>query len=252
MSSSAPSPHDPNGELTVRESITSACGEGGDTLFDRYRTVRELGRGGMGLVMLAHDTVLDVPVALKLVPEIVLRDSEGIVDLKKEVLRGMELTHPNIVRVFSFEQNAKTAMIVMEHVEGETLGQKKAQRANRCFDCEEILPWVEQLCSALDYAHQEARIAHRDLKPGNLLLTSAGRLKVADFGIASSLSDTMSRVSVRVDTSGTPPYMSPQQAMGERPTHLDDIYSLGATIYELLTGKPPFFRGNILAQVMHE
>lgn len=221
-------------------------------MFGRYRTLRELGRGGMGTVVLAQDTVLDVPVALKLVPEVVIKDSEGIGDLKKEVLRGMELTHPNIVRVFSFEQDDKAAVIVMEHVEGETLAQKKAHRPNRCFDCEEILPWVEQLCAALDYAHNEARIAHRDLKPSNLLITAAGRLKVADFGIASSLSDTLSRVSVRIDSAGTPPYMSPQQAMGERPSHLDDIYSLGATIYELLTGKPPFFRGNILAQVMHE
>ncbi len=204
------------------------------------------------MVMLAQDTILDVPVALKLVPEVVLRDSEGIIDLKKEVLRGMELTHPNIVRVFSFEQDATAAVIVMEHVPGETLAHKKAQRPNRCFDVEEILPWVEQLCSALDYAHTEARIAHRDLKPSNLMLTSAGRLKVADFGIASSLSDTLSRVSVRADSSGTPPYMSPQQVKGERPTHLDDIYSFGATVYELLTGKPPFFRGNVLAQVMHE
>jgi len=238
--------------VTVRESVASARGGEGEILFGRYRILRELGRGGMGLVILAHDTVLDVPVALKLIPELVVRDTDGIGDLKKEVLRGMELTHPNIVRVFSFEQDAKSAVIVMEHVQGETLGEKKAQRPNRCFDCDEILPWVEQLCTALDYAHLEARIAHRDLKPGNLMLTSAGRLKVADFGIASSLSDTLSRVSVRTDSSGTPPYMSPQQAMGERPTHLDDIYSLGATIYELLTGKPPFFRGNILAQVMHE
>ena len=164
----------------------------------------------------------------------------------------MEITHPNIVRVFSFEQDATAAVIVMEHVQGENLAHKKAQRPNRCFDCEEILPWVEQLCSALDYAHTEARIAHRDLKPSNLMLTSAGRLKIADFGIASSLSDTLSRVSVRADTSGTPPYMSPQQVKGDRPTHLDDIYSFGATVYELLTGKPPFFRGNVLAQVMHE
>lgn len=221
-------------------------------LFGRYRTVRELGRGGMGVVLLAHDTVLDLQVALKLIPQTVIRDTEGIVDLKKEVLRGMELTHPGIVRVYSFEQDATTAAIVMEHIQGETLGQKKAARPNRCFDCEEVLPWLEQLCAALDYAHTEARIAHRDLKPGNLMLTPSGRLKVADFGIASSLSDTLSRVSVRADTSGTPPYMSPQQAMGERPTHLDDIYSLGATMFELLAGKPPFFRGNILAQVMHE
>ncbi len=221
-------------------------------LFGRYRSERELGRGGMGVVIRAHDLVLDIPVALKLVPETVVRDTDGIVELKKEVLRGMELTHPNIVRVFSFEQNAKSAVIVMECVEGESLAQKKARRPARCFDCNEILPWLEQLCAALDYAHHEARIAHRDLKPGNLMLTPAGRLKVADFGIASSLSETLGRVSIRMDSAGTPSYMSPQQVMGERPSHLDDIYSLGATFYELLTSKPPFFRGNVLAQVMHE
>jgi hypothetical protein len=252
MPSSSPVPQTTDDGVTVRESLASATATQGDTFFGRYRSVRELGRGGMGLVVLAHDNVLNVPVALKLIPELVVRDTDGILDLKKEVLRGMELTHPNIVRVFSFEQDAERALIVMEHVQGETLAQKKAQQPNRCFECDEILPWVEQLCAALDYAHTEARIAHRDLKPGNLLLTPGGRLKIADFGIASSLSDTMSRVSVRADSSGTPPYMSPQQAMGERPSHLDDIYSLGATIYELLTGKPPFFRGNILAQVMHE
>jgi serine/threonine protein kinase len=221
-------------------------------LFGRYRTLRELGRGGMGVVSLAHDTVLDLQVAMKLIPQTVVRDTEGIIDLKKEVLRGMELTHPGIVRVFSFEQDATTAAIVMEYVQGQSLAQKKAEKPARCFECEEVLPWLEQLCAALDYAHSEARIAHRDLKPGNLMLTAAGKLKVADFGIASSLSDTLSRVSVRADNSGTPPYMSPQQAMGHRPAHLDDIYSLGATVYELITGKPPFFRGNILAQLMQE
>jgi Protein kinase domain len=221
-------------------------------LFERYRKIRELGRGGMGVVLLAHDTLLDFQVALKLIPETVVRDTEGIVDLKKEVLRGIALTHPGIVRVFSFEQDATTAAIVMEYIEGQSLAQKKSQSAGRCFDVEEILPWLEQLCAALDYAHGDARIAHRDLKPANLMLTSSGKLKVADFGIASSLSETVSRVSVRSDGSGTPPYMSPQQARGERPSHLDDIYSLGATIYELLTSRPPFFRGNVLAQVIHE
>jgi serine/threonine protein kinase len=131
----------------------------------------------MGVVLLAHDTVLDVPVALKVIPDTVVRDTEGIIDLKKEVLRGMELTHPNVVRVFSFEQSSTTAAIVMEHVQGETLGQAKLQRPNRCFDCADVQPWLEQLCAALDYAHQDAKIAHRDLKPGNLMLTPSGALE---------------------------------------------------------------------------
>src|SRR5690349_9449136 len=95
-------------------------------LFDRYRIVRELGRGGMGVVLLAHDQVLDIQVALKLVPDTVVRDSEGIIDLKKEVLRGMELTHPGIVRVFSLERDATTAAIVMEYIDGCSLAQRKS------------------------------------------------------------------------------------------------------------------------------
>jgi serine/threonine protein kinase len=150
---------------TVTQSIAPTVPVKEPLLFGRYRTVRELGRGGMGVVVLAHDVILDVPIALKLIPETVVCDTEGIVDLKKEVLRGMELTHPNIVRVFSFEQDAKTAGIVMERVEGETLAQKKLQRHQRYFECDEIFPWLQQLCAALDYAHTEARIAHRDLKP---------------------------------------------------------------------------------------
>ncbi len=220
--------------------------------FGRYRPERELGRGGMGVVWLVQDTVLDIPVALKLVPEIIVHDTEGIVNLKKEVLRGMALAHPGIVRVHGFEQQDKIAGIVMEHVDGESLAEKKVRQPDFCFDVEEVRPWLEQLCAALDYAHHEARIAHRDLKPGNLLLTSAGRIKIVDFGLASSLSETRSRISVRLGVSGTPPYMSPQQLMGQQPTHLDDLYSLGATLYELLTGTPPFFRGDIVAQVLHE
>ncbi len=222
----------------------------GNLLFNRYRYIRELGRGGMGVVLLAQDNVLDIPVAMKVPPEQIMHDTEGLRDLKKEVLRGMALTHSGIVRIYSFEHSADLGAIVMEYVDGPTMTDLKIKEPEGCFDCEQIRQWLEQLCALLDYAHQEARIAHRDLKPRNILVTAAGTVKVTDFGISSSLSDSVSRISVRADRTGTPPYMSPQQAMGERPTHLDDIYSLGATLYDLLTGRPPFFRGNIVAQVL--
>jgi serine/threonine protein kinase len=220
-------------------------------LFSRYAVLRELGRGGMGLVLLAHDRVLGLPVALKMVPEHVVNDVEAIADLKREVLRGIALTHKNIVRVFSFDQDDSAAAIVMEYVEGATLSQLKAQQPGRHFDVDTIQAWLSQLCPALDYAHSEAQIAHRDLKPRNLMLATSGQLKVADFGLASSLSEAASRTSTK-QNGGTPAYMSPQQAMGEIPSALDDIYALGATLYELTTGKPPFFRGDIIAQLMHE
>src|SRR5262249_15795128 len=108
-----------------------------------------------------------------------------------------------------------------------------------------------QLCEALDYAHNYARVIHRDLKPANLMVNRRGELKISDFGIARSLSDTVGRLTVEQGRSGTLVYMSPQQLEGKRGTHLDDIYSLGATLYDLLTSQPPFYSGNIDRQI-HE
>lgn len=221
----------------------------GELLFGRYQVLRELGRGGMGLVLLAHDRELDIDIAVKLVPDLLVRDAEGLDELKREVLRGMTLTHPGVVRTNGFERDERMAAIVMEYVDGGHFSDLKRQQAGGCFDVEDLLPWLEQLGAVLDYAHFEIRIAHRDLKPRNLMYTLAGRLKVADFGISSTLNDSFTRVSMRLPSSGTPAYMSPQQVMGERPSHLDDVYAMGATIYELLTGKPPFYQGQILAQV---
>src|SRR5207253_5957299 len=108
-----------------------------------------------------------------------------------------------------------------------------------------------QLCRSLEYSHTHTRIIHRDLKPANLMVNKKGDLKVSDFGIARNLGDTVSRVTMEQGRSGTLVYMSPQQLDGERGTHLDDIYSLGATLYDLLTSKPPFYSGNIDRQI-HE
>jgi serine/threonine protein kinase len=213
-------------------------------LFRRYKVLRELGRGGMGVVVLAQDTALDIPVAVKLVPDIVVKDTESVTDLRKEVLRGMALLHTGIVRTHNFEKDEGGAAIIMEYVDGDNLSDLKMRQPGYCFDPEQILPWIEQLCSALDYAHGEARIVHRDLKPRNLILSKSGKLKIADFGIAAIITDSVSRHSMEGNVSGTLSYMSPQQAEGKRPTILDDVHAVGATIYELLTGKPPFFRGS--------
>lgn len=201
-------------------------------LFRRYRVIRELGRGGMGVV--------------KLVPDLVVKDTEAIADLRKEVLRGMALTHPGVVRTHNFERDESGAGIVMEFIESHTLTELKTQQPGGCFDPEQILPWIEQLCAVLDYAHREAHIVHRDLKPRNVMRNRAGKIKVADFGIAAVISDSMSKHSMEGKVSGTLSYMSPQRAQGMMPGVPDDIHAFGATIYELLTGKPPFFRGNPL------
>jgi hypothetical protein len=224
----------------------------GQKLFNRYTLVRLLGRGGMGVVWSAQDEQLEEQVALKFLPETVTNDPEAIADLKHETKRSRELNHHYIVRIHDFVQDELAAGISMEYVDGRTMTELKLKQPARCFNARDLFGLVAQLCEALEYAHSVAKVVHRDLKPSNLMINSKRQLKVADFGIARSIADTASRLSGKLGTSGTPPYMSPQQANGEKASPADDIYALGATLYELLTGKPPFYSGDILDQLKHK
>lgn len=217
----------------------------GQKVFRRYTLVRILGRGGMGVVWLARDEELDRDVALKFLPDLVVHDLAVLDELKRETRRSLQLTHHNIVRIHDFVQDAESACISMEYVDGPTLSALRVEQPSRVFEPAVLLPWVEQICGALEYAHRHAKIVHRDIKPANLMLNGKGELKVADFGIARSLSDSVTMLTMARGTSGTLAYMSPQQLDGERASNLDDIYSLGATLYELLTSKPPFYSGGI-------
>jgi serine/threonine protein kinase/tetratricopeptide (TPR) repeat protein len=222
---------------------------GGQKVFGRYTLVKVLGRGGMGTVWLARDEELERDVALKFLPDLMTQDHAVFDQLKRETRRCLELTHPHIVRIHDFVHDERSGCISMEYVDGETLSNLRAEKEQKVFEADEIATWTSQLCDALDYAHNHAKVVHCDLKPANLMVNQRGDLKVADFGIARSLADSVSRLTMEQDRSGTLIYMSPQQLNGERSTHLDDIYSLGASIYELLTSKPPFYSGNIDRQI---
>lgn len=223
----------------------------GSVYFNRYRLTRVLGRGGMGVVWLADDLKLERSVALKFLPSLIGLDPTAIKELKTETRRGLELSHPNIVRIYDFVDDDDEAAISMEFVDGKTLSELRATTAHGVFTIEQVAKWLPGVCEALDYAHFQRKVVHRDLKPSNIMAMGLDdTAKIADFGIARSISDTMQRLSIsQLGVSGTLPYMSPQQAMGERPTPTDDVYSLGATIYELLSGKPPFYRGDIPSQL---
>ena len=221
----------------------------GQKIFNRYELKKLLGRGGMGVVWLARDEELGRETALKFLPEVVATDRAAIDDLKREVRRAINLAHPHIVKIHDFVSDGRTAGISMEYVDGDTLSSLRIDEPSRVLTVDRLAPWVTQLCAALGYAHAKAKVVHRDLKPANLMIDREGDLKVLDFGIAASLSDSVSRVSKQAGSSGTPLYMSPQQMMGVDPAVTDDIYALGATLYELLTGKPPFHSGSILEQV---
>jgi serine/threonine protein kinase/TolB-like protein len=223
----------------------------GQKLFGRYTLVKILGRGGMGIVWLARDEELEREVALKFLPDLMIHDRAVIDQLKRETKRCLELTHPHIVRIYDFIHDDRSGCISMEYVDGETLASLRCNKLQQVFEPFELSGWTNQICEALDYAHNRARIIHRDLKPANLMVNQRGEVKVSDFGIARSLSDSVSMLTREQGRSGTLVYMSPQQLAGERGSHLDDIYSLGASLYELLTSKPPFYSGNIDRQI-HE
>ncbi len=218
-------------------------------VFGRYTLVKVLGRGGMGIVWLARDEELERDVALKFLPDLMIQDRSLLDQLKRETKRCLELTHPHIVRIHDFVHDERSGCISMEYVDGETLSNLRVEKAQKVFEPDEIAGWIAQLCDALDYAHNHAKVIHRDLKPSNLMVNQRGDLKVADFGIARSLVDSATLLTAEEGRSGTLVYMSPQQLNGERSTHFDDIYSLGASICELLTSKPPFYSGNVDRQI---
>ena len=203
----------------------------------------------MGVVWQAHDRVLEQPVALKFLADQFLHNRHEVERLKQETRRNLQLAHPNIVRIHDFEQDAEHAAIAMEYVDGWSLWTMRVDKPRQIFEANEVGPWMGDLCDALEYAHNRAQIVHRDLKPANCILNSRGQIKVTDFGLSRDLGRKVKADRGHPNIAGTDWYMGPQQWTGEPPAVADDIYSLGTSIYELLTGRPPFYEGDIFQQV---
>lgn len=220
----------------------------GAQLFGRFTLQKVLGHGGMSVVWLAHDDQFERLVALKLLPESACFDPAACEDLKRETHKSIPLTHANIVRIFDFIADQGMAAIAMEYIDGVPLSCARVEKRSECFGVPEVVPWITSLCDALAYAHESVGLTHRGLRPANMMLDSRAHLKITDFGIARSLRDSMSRGNVCVP-SETMHYMSPQQMLGEDPSPSDDIYALGAILYEMLSSKPPFYDGDVETQV---
>jgi serine/threonine protein kinase len=203
------------------------------TTVKRYRRVRQLGHGGMATVEVARDTELDRPVAIKRLAENLAAKEEYKQRFLREARLAARLSHPNIVAVYDAGAENGVPFIVMEYVEGETASDLLRRRGR--LEPAEAVALAVQACSGLETAHQ-AGLIHRDIKPQNLLITTDGTLKIADFGIARSLDGTqLTQVGTVLGTAG---YLAPEQAAGESVTAAADIYALGAVLYELLTGAP--------------
>ncbi|MEO5576283.1 MAG: serine/threonine-protein kinase [Gaiellaceae bacterium] len=201
----------------------------------RYVLERRLGRGGMAEVMLAHDTTLDRPVAVKLLSDALGDDRELRERFLREGRFAARLSHPNVVAVYDTGEEAGRQYIVMECVDGATLAEELQRRG--ALAPAEVVELGRQACAGLEHAHERG-LVHRDVKPQNLLLGSDGTLKVADFGIAraGTGSATLTQSGTLL---GTAAYMAPEVVRGEPATIAADVYSLGAVLYELLTGRPP-------------
>ena len=208
-----------------------------DALADRYVLERELGRGGMAVVYLAHDVRHDRPVALKvLLPE--LAASLGPERFQREIHLAARLQHPHILTVLDSGEAAGRLWFTMPFVEGESL--RDRLRRERQLPVDDALRIAVEAARALDYAHKHG-VIHRDIKPENIMLTADGSTLVADFGIARALDSVDDGLTQTGFSIGTPAYMSPEQAAGDK--GLDprtDLYSLASVLYETLAGEPPF------------
>ena len=197
----------------------------------RYRIERALGHGGMATVYLAHDEELGRPVAVKVLPEHLVLDDDFRARFVREARLAGRLSHPNIVRVYDAGEAEGRPFIVMEYVPGTSLAEVGRLPVGRVVDV------GVQACAGLQHAH-DAGLVHRDVKPANLLVREDGVLKIADFGIARAAEST--RQTQAGTLLGTAAYLSPEQIAGEDATPASDVYALGAVLYELLTGRPPY------------
>jgi beta-lactam-binding protein with PASTA domain/tRNA A-37 threonylcarbamoyl transferase component Bud32 len=207
----------------------------------RYELDGVVGRGGMAEVYRARDLRLDRVVAVKTLREDLARDATFQARFRREAQSAASLNHPSIVAVYDTgEDNSSYSavpFIVMEYVDGRTI--RDLLRDDRRLLPERALEITDGILRALDYSHRNG-IVHRDIKPGNVMLTRHGEIKVMDFGIARAVADTQATMTQTAQVIGTAQYLSPEQARGERVDARSDIYAVGCVLYELLTGRPPF------------
>jgi serine/threonine-protein kinase len=209
----------------------------------RYEILRHLARGGMAEVYLAHDLMLDRPVALKVLFPELSTDRNFVERFRREAQAAANLSHPNIVSIYDWGEEEGTYFIVMEYIEGRTLGQ--IIRGEGPLLADRAAEIGADVAAALAFAHRSG-VVHRDVKPGNVLISPTGQVKVTDFGIARAANSDGDLTQTGA-VMGTATYFSPEQAQGSRVDGRSDVYSLGVVLYEMCVGRPPFSGDNPMA-----
>ena len=215
------------------------------TVFNgRYALQRQLARGGMADVFLAHDELLDRPIAVKVLFPEFASDPAFVERFRREAQAAANLNHPNIVGIYDWGQENGTYFIVMEYIEGRSLAE--ILRSEGPIDPDRAVEITADVAAALSFAHRGG-LVHRDVKPGNVLVTPSGQVKVADFGIATAANAGDANLTKTGLVMGTATYFAPEQAQGKPVDPRSDLYSLGVVLYEMLAGEAPFKGDNPVA-----
>jgi eukaryotic-like serine/threonine-protein kinase len=211
----------------------------------RYRRIRKVGQGGMGVVFQAEDTILHRNVAYKMLPQSLKDHPKVLENFLQEARVAAAINHPNIVTIYDTGRDEEGVFITMEFVEGVSL-KDLLDKANT-LPVTDFLDIAKQICQGLDFAHSR-NVIHRDIKPANIMVSRDKVIKIMDFGLAKILTDSMlDKTSVK----GTPLYMAPEQIRGEKVDHRADIYALGCTFYRMVAGRPPFVEGDVYYHHLH-
>ncbi|MEW6240584.1 MAG: serine/threonine-protein kinase [Chloroflexota bacterium] len=221
----------------------------GKSLSNRYVIEELLGQGGMSAVYKATDPNLKRVVAIKMIHTHLSNDPDFVKRFEEEATAVAQLRHPNIIQVYDFNRDDDVYYMVLEFVPGETLQDhlKRLNQGGRRLSVTSAMEYIANACDAVDYAHQRGMI-HRDIKPANLMLNTLGQVILMDFGIAKIVGGQRHTATGAVV--GTAMYMSPEQIKGEQPDRRTDIYSLGVTLFELVSGQPPFDADSAMTLMM--
>lgn len=233
----------------VASKIDIALLNAGDVIEGRYKYIQKIGKGAFGTVLLVEDTVVEERLILKFLNANVSQDEEMMKRFVHELRYSRKITHKNVIRIYDFLSLGGAYAISMEYFPSHTLG-TEISNAKKGLPIQKAASWSEDIATGMAVAHQVG-VVHRDLKPANLLINDEGLLKIVDFGVAAAAGHADTQLTKTGYVIGSPKYMAPEQILGKKVDHRADIYSLGVIMYEMLSGLPPYSKGDHMA-VMYQ